>query len=104
VHIPSAVKRTRRITVEIEQRSISISRTDSRHAAEQEIHTPAMPIACTVCGAAWVLVSPEADAIIDSEAQQILRVLMQRGLHTYFSAAGRVWVCSQSFQHLSEIA
>jgi hypothetical protein len=102
MRIPSAMKRTRRITVEIEQRSISISRSEWRRAGDLEIHAPAMPIACSVCGAAWVLVSPEADAVIDSEAQQILRVLMQRGLHTYFSAAGKLWVCSQSFQHLSE--
>jgi hypothetical protein len=98
------MKRTRRITVEIEHQSISISRTESLHAGDWQVHVPAMPVACSVCGAPWMLVSPEADAVVDTEAQKILRVLMQRGLHTYVSVAGRLWVCSQSFQHLSENA
>jgi hypothetical protein len=96
------MKRTRRVTVEIEHRSISISQTESRCVADSDVHAAAMPVACSVCGAAWMLVSPEADGGFDSEAQQIFQVLRQRGLHTHFSAGGKLWVCSQSFQHLSE--
>jgi hypothetical protein len=96
------MKRTRRVIVEIEHRSISISQTESRSSADSDAYAPFMPIACSVCGAPWMLVSPEADAGLESEVQQIFHLLRQRGLHTHFSAAGKLWVCSQSFQHLSE--
>ena len=90
--------------MEIEYRSISIVQSESRHTGNSEIHVPNMPLVCAVCGSPWVLVRPEADAGFDSRTQRVLDALMKRGLHTYLSIAGQLWVCRQSFQHLSENA
>jgi hypothetical protein len=96
------IRRTRRVTVEIAQRSISIHQMDFRSCEEAESPLPMMPTACSVCGAPWTLVNAEVDSTVGDKLQQIFHILTQRGLHSYYSAANKLWVCSQSFQDLSE--
>jgi hypothetical protein len=94
--------RTRRITVEIAHRSISIRQMDSRSNGEAAPALPAIPSVCAVCGAPWTLVSAEADVTFGDKMQQIFYILTRRGLHSYYSAGDKLWVCSRSFQDLSE--
>jgi hypothetical protein len=49
-----------------------------------------------------VLVIRDADSGFDDDSRQILTALLQRGMHAYLSAPGQLWVCSRSFQNLSE--
>jgi hypothetical protein len=96
------IRRTRRVTIEIAHRSISIRQMQSRSSEEAESPLPMMPIACSVCGAPWALVSAEVDPMVGDGMQQIFYILTQRGLHAYYSAANKLWVCSRSFHDLSE--
>ena len=93
------IKRIRRVTVEIEHRSISITQTESRSVG------PAVdiPRVCSTCGATLVLVIPDMDAGAAAHLPRIFHMLLQRGLHSYFSVEGQLWVCSRSFQELSEV-
>jgi hypothetical protein len=93
------MKRTRRVTVEIKHRSISITRIESHSVGQTP---PSVSPACAECGAPWVLVIRDADSGFDDDSRQILTALLERGMHAYLSAAGQLWVCSRSFQNLSE--
>ena len=95
------MKRTRRVTLEIKHRSISITRIES-HSVGQPQTPPSASPTCAQCGAPWVLVIRDADSGFDDDSRQILTALLQRGMHAYLSAAGQLWVCSRSFQNLSE--
>jgi hypothetical protein len=95
------MKRTRRVTLEISHRSLSITRIESHSVARPDI-PPFAPSDCAQCGAPWVLVVRDAESGFDDGSQLILNALLQRGMHAYFSAAGQLWVCSRSFQNLSE--
>jgi hypothetical protein len=119
------MKRTRRVSIEIEHREISISFTLIEPRADSQTHlipdSGPIPVACAVCGAPWVFVSPKkADGSPRSESprnsqgcqaspaspgshlEQVSSVFLQLGLHPPIFAGGMFLICRQSFDQLRE--
>jgi hypothetical protein len=90
------MKRTRRVSVTIEHREISISHTfrDSR-GADADPGPAALPTppVCGICGAPWILVDLKASGVPGANTQQILAELLERGLHPPVHSGGRLWMC-----------
>ncbi len=81
------MKRIRRVIVEIEQWSITLTQTGLRRArppAHSSKH------ACPVCAAPCLRVTPEA-----------LAALVAKGLNEYAVIGGETWVCSGLIDLLS---
>jgi len=100
------MKRTRRVSVEIEHREISIFLTLS----ESQAHAPILasldsgstPAVCSICGAPLVVVTPEAGASLGSHIEQVLLAFQQLGLHPPLFAGSSFLICRQSFDQLKE--
>jgi hypothetical protein len=108
------MKRTRRVSLTIEHREISIShslrdsRTDSHAVHPEALPTP--PV-CAICGAPWIAVELQGSygeqsgvegSSTQSFTQQILAELLQRGLHPVVYFSGKLWMCGQSLQQLRD--
>ena len=100
------MKRTRRVSVEIEYREISIFLTlsGSQVAAEAPVPLDSGPVpgACSICGAPWVFVTPKAGAPLGAHIEQVLSAFFQLGLHPPLFAGGLFLICRQSFDQLKE--
>ena len=100
------MKRTRRVSVEIEHREISIFLTLSKWQAAAQTPAPPdsgpIPAACSICGAPWVFVTPKAGAPLGSHIEQVLSAFLQLGLHPPIFAGGLFLICRQSFDQLKE--
>jgi hypothetical protein len=100
------VKRTRRVSVEIEHREISIFLTLSESRADGQTPAPSdsgpVPGACSICGAPWVFVTPKAGAPLGAHIEQVLAAFLQRGLHPPIFAGGLFLICRRSFDQLNE--
>jgi NAD-dependent DNA ligase len=102
------MKRTRRITVEVEQRKVTFSFTrmvvPEVRAAEREAENtdgqaqaPVPPV-CPVCGSAWIAVGGNTgeDAAVNKTA--IYQALQRIGAHAHLSVTGEIRICSKSFE------
>ncbi len=107
------MKRTRRVSIEIEHREISIFLTlsGSQVAAESSVSLSSEPVprdsgpvpaACPICGAPWVFVTPRAGGSQGSHLEQVSSAFQQLGLHPPLFAGGMFLICRQSFDHLHE--
>ena len=100
------MKRTRRVSIEIEHREISIFLTLSESRADAPTAVPAdsgpIPAACPVCGAPWVFVTPKEGGSQSAPLEQVSSVLQQLGLHPPLFAGGMFLICRQSFDQLKE--
>jgi hypothetical protein len=100
------MKRTRRLSIEIEHREISIflnlneSRADVR--APAPLDSGPIPAACPICGAPWVFVTPKEGGSQGSHLEQVSSVFQQYGLHPPLFAGGMFLICRQSFDQLKE--
>jgi hypothetical protein len=100
------MKRTRRVSLTIEHREISISHNvgDSRGAdfgSSQGDPSPTRS-ACTVCGAPWIPVDLQGTDLAAASTEQIFAELLQRGLHPLVFSGGRLWMCRQSLQDVRD--
>src|ERR1700722_13306065 len=101
------MKRTRRVSVEIEHREISIFLRVSESTATGRPDVPPdstpIPATCPICGAAWVFVSPKAAAGSQgSPIEQVSSVFEQLGLHPPLFAGGMFLICGHSFDQMRE--
>ena len=100
------MKRTRRVSVEIEHREISISLTLIEPRADSRAHmlpdSGPVAAACPICGAPWVFVTPQGGDSPGSLIEPVASVLRQLGLHPPIFAGGMFLICRQSFDQLRE--
>ena len=98
------MKRTRRVSLHIERREVSITLTinepGSKTAAHPLLEQKPNPPNCTVCGAAWISVSPPATTKGGFDYTQVASAFVQGGLHPPLYLGGKLWVCSQTVQQL----
>lgn len=102
------MKRTRRVSIEIEQRKLTFSFT--RTAASDPgsgtvtegsgatLESASHPPVCPNCGASWITMTAHAADVAIAGANTIYRALQQRGLHLDVSPAGKLRICSKSFE------
>jgi hypothetical protein len=99
------MKRTRRVSIEIEHREISISLTiNEAHTHATRGTAPDQPTPwgnCSVCGSPLALVTRQAGDLDGVQAEQLLAAFLYSGLHPPISSGGDVYVCSKSFRHLN---
>ncbi len=99
------MKRTRRVSIELEHREISIfltlneSRADARTTAPRDCGP--IPAACPICGAPLVFFTPKEGGSQGSHLEQVSTVLPQLGLHPPLFAGGMFLICRQSFDQLT---
>jgi hypothetical protein len=100
------MKRTRRVSVEIEHREISIFLTLRESPADVRSPVPPdsapIPAACPICGAPWVFVTPKVGGSQGSHLEQVSSVFQQLGLHPPLFVGGMFLICRQSFDQLKE--
>jgi hypothetical protein len=100
------LKRTRRVSIEIECHEISIFLTVSKSQADVQTPLPPdsapIPPVCPVCGAPWVFVSPKDGGSQGSHIEQVASAFQQSGLHPPLFAGGMFLICRQSFDQLRE--
>jgi hypothetical protein len=100
------MKRTRRVSVEIEHREISISLTLIEPRADSRAHmfpdSGPVAAACPICGAPWVFVTPQEGDSQGSLSEPVVCVFRQLGLHPPIFAGGMFLICRQSFDQLRE--
>ncbi len=100
------MKRTRRVSVEIEHREISIFLTLNESQADGQTPLPPdsapIPAACPICGAPWVFVTPKEGGSQGSHIEQVAAVFREVGLHRPLFAGGMFLICRQSFDQLRE--
>ncbi len=100
------MKRTRRVSVEIEHREISIFLTLRESQADVQSPVPRdsapIPAVCSICGAPWVFVSPKEGGSQGSHIEHVSSVFQQLGLHPPLFAGGMFLICRQSFDQLKE--
>lgn len=104
------MKRTRRVSIEIEQRNVTFSFTHtappetasgagtegSVTALEPALHPPV----CPDCGAPWITVTAQGGEVGASGPNAIYRALKQHGLHLHVSPTGQLRICSKSFEEI----
>jgi hypothetical protein len=99
------MKRTRRVSIEIEHREISVSLTINEaqtHATRGTAPDQPKPLgACSICGAPLALVIRQAGDLDGVHAEQLLAAFLYSGLHPPIYSDGDLYVCSQSFRHLN---
>jgi hypothetical protein len=100
------MKRTRRVSVEIEHREISIflrlSESNATGRPERPPDAAPIPATCPICGAAWVFVTPKAGDSQGSPIEQVSSVFEQLGLHPPLYAGGMFLICRHSFDQMRE--
>jgi len=99
------MKRTRRVSIEIEHREISVSLTINEAQTDATRGTaPDQPKPlgnCSICGSPLALVIRQAGDLDGVHAEQLLAAFLYSGLHPPINSGGDVYVCSQSFRHLN---
>jgi hypothetical protein len=102
------MKRTRRVSIEIEQRKLTFSFTRTTapdpgpgivtEGSGTELESASHPPVCPNCGAPWITVTAHAADVGIAGANAIYRALQQHGLHLHVSPAGKLRICSKSFE------
>jgi|SRR5579875_438978 len=98
------MKTVRRLTVEIERRSLKVTVREIGSAAAVSSNLageePMAP--CPRCGAAWIPLHQAAVAEPQGKTTDLRAKLDALGLHVYSSPSGQLWVCDRSISHLKE--
>ncbi len=99
------MKRTRRVSIEIEHREISITLTINEaqtHAARGTAPDEQKPVGtCSICGSPLALVIRQAGDLDGVRAEQLLAAFIYSGLHPPIQSGGDIYVCSQSFRQMN---
>jgi hypothetical protein len=99
------MKRTRRVSIEIEHREISVSLTINEaqtHATRGTAPDQTQPLGtCAICGGPLAMVIRQAAKVDAVHAEQLLTAFLCSGLHPPIYSGGDLYVCSQSFRHLN---
>ena len=101
------MKMVRRLTVEIERRSLKITVREIGSAAAVSPNSAAEePIApCPRCGAAWIPLNPASSGAVaepQGKKTDLRATLDALGFHVCSSPSGQLWVCERSISPLKE--
>jgi hypothetical protein len=100
------MKRTRRISIEIEHRELSFSITQATggHVTETFQSSPGSneepPSLCPICGASWLLLLDATAARQENKGKTIQEILLTYDFHLHTSPSGALWACRRSFQNV----
>jgi hypothetical protein len=104
------MKRTRRVSIEIEHRRLtfSLTRTAGQDAQSPaapennntELEVSSLPPVCPDCGAPWLTVTASTTDADVSSANAMYRALQQHGLHLHAAPAGQIRICAKSFEEI----
>lgn len=100
------MKRTHRLSIEIEHRKLTISLTrasgaDVRAGSESSVDAIepfSFPPACPDCGAPWITVMAHVGEFAASGDNAIYRALQRHGLHLHVAPTGQLNICSKSLE------
>lgn len=99
------MKRTRRVSIEIEHREISVSLTINEsqlHATRGTAPDQPKPLgSCSICGSPLAPVIRQAGDLDGVHAEQLLAAFLYSGLHSPIYSGCDLYVCSQSFRLLN---
>ena len=98
-----AMKRTKRLSIEVRHREVTITVQGSTlHVQDSEPDAASAPAACPTCGSPWIARVAPADGDAPTSIDSIHRALQQSGLHVQVSLAGELRICQRSFEELKE--
>jgi hypothetical protein len=98
------MKRTKRLSIEIRHREVTITVHGSTlHAQDRNSEAANAPAACPACGSPWVTMVTPGDGDVPAGTDRIHRALLQSGLHVQVNPAGQLRICQGSFEKLKEI-
>ena len=98
------MKRTQRLSIEIQHREVTITVTGSTVERPDEVHQEARSreAVCDVCGSPWTSVVVHGGDGAITSANSIHRALEQAGMHVQVSATGELTICRNSLEALKE--
>jgi hypothetical protein len=90
------MKQVRRVTVEIEQRTLTLSVGGSQAAEDTQPQPPS--IACALCGSPWLLLQGTLRSDGDVTLKGMENLLATEKLHLQGTPEGSLWICQRSLQ------
>jgi len=97
------MKRTQRLSIEIQHREVTITVSGSTVERQEEVPQEAgSTMVCDVCGSPWVSVVVHGGDGAITSANSIHRALEQAGMHVQVSATGELTICRNSLEALKE--
>jgi hypothetical protein len=98
-----AMKRTTRLSIEFQQREVTITVAGSTlHVQGSEPGTRNTPTVCPTCGSPWITIVAQVNGEVSANTDRICRALQQSGLHLQVTPAGQLRICQSSFEELKE--
>jgi hypothetical protein len=97
------MKRTQRLSIEIQHREVVIAVSGPTLEGPEEISKDAGSVVprC-ICGSPWVLVAVHGGDEAATSAIAVHRALEQAGLHLHVAANGELSICRKSLEDLKE--
>ncbi len=98
------MKRTQRLSIEIQHREVTISVSSSTLERQDEVAQEADSAVaiCEICGSPWIPVVVHGSEGAVSNANTIHRALEQVGMHVHLSATGELSICRKSLEDPKE--
>jgi hypothetical protein len=99
------MKRTRRVSVQIEHREVSITFTLIEPRVADPVFPDSegpIPQSCPICGAPWVFVNPNEGSTDGSHIEDVASAFSRLSLHPAIFAGGMFLICRQSFDQLRD--
>jgi hypothetical protein len=98
------MKKTQRLTIEIQQREvvIAISHPAVEPHEERQPESDVAVTPCEMCGSDWVQVAVQGCPDTLGSDNHIHRALEQAGMHLHVSANGELRICRKSLEDLKE--
>jgi hypothetical protein len=99
------MKRTQRLSIEIQHREVIIAVSGATVEGQDEVQQEAESTAavCDVCGSPWTsVVVHGGEGAITSANNSIHRALEQAGMHVRASETGELSICRKSLEALKE--
>ncbi len=98
------MKRTQRLSIEIQHREVTIAVSGSTVERLDEVQQEAgnMLALCDACGSPWISVVVHGGEEAITSANSIHRALEQAGMHVHASATGELSICRKSLEALKE--
>lgn len=96
-----AMKRTQRLSIEIQHREVTISEVGPVLSVPNTEPVPAESVtACPVCGGRWITIVARVVGDASASTERICHALQQSGLHLQVSPAGQLQICQRSFEEI----
>ena len=98
-----AMKRTTRLSIELQHREITIAVAGSTpHVQDGEPDAANASATCPACGSPWITLVSRVGRDVSTSVDRIHHALQQSGLHLEISPAGQLRICQRSFEELKE--